>query len=267
MTRDFDVLAELTFEAWLLARAADSFESLVDGRIWERTVGDFLRRPRFLHRQGPGEGTLFGRFPASGVRHELDACAADWEGNMILLECKSQRRGVTKAEAALFHEKTLDFYCARPHSNGQERWWRLIVSSVPISDDAVRAFCIQLGLILCDPERPPLPMILEIASRPNADMYLREMPLQEIVRMGELALQPMQDRWVYDSVARNIRFRPQVLRNAGEIRDLLYLQDTLGQDIFDLYESHRPDILEREMTRMKDNLIKATQPEVSFVHE
>ena len=258
MARAFDVLAELTFKAWLLARAANLSRDLVDGRIWERTVGDLLRRPGFIHHQGSGETTLFGHLPASGVRHELDACAADWAGNMILLECKSQRSGVTKAEAALFHEKTLDFYCARPHSDGQERWWRLIVSSVPISDDAVRAFCVQLGLILCDPERPPFPVILKIASHPNADMYLREMLLQEVVRMGELALQPMQDRWVYDPVAHDIRFRPQVLRNAGEIRDLLYLQDTLGQDIYDLYESHRPDILERQMTRMKNHLTKAS---------
>lgn len=257
MAHALDILAELTFETWLLARVAGSSGSLVDGRIWERTVGDFLRRPRFIHHQGPGESTLFGRLPASGVRHELDACAADWAGNMILLECKSQRRGVTKAEAALFHEKTLDFYCAHPHRGGHERWWRLIVSSVPVSDAAVRAFCIQLGLILCDPERPPLPMILKIAGRPNADMYLREMLLQEAVRMGELVLQPMQDRWAYDPVARDIRFRPQALRNAGEIRDLLYLQDKLGQDIYDLYESHRPDILEKQMTRMQNYLAKA----------
>lgn len=257
MARALDVLAELTFQAWLLARAADASESSVDGRVWERTVGDFLRRPGFIHRQGPGESTLFGRLPASGVRHELDACAVDWAGNMVLLECKSQRRGVTKAQAALFHEKTLDFYCARPRNGGSERWWRLIVSSAPVTDDAVRAFCIHLGVILCDPERPPLPMILKIASRPNADMYLREMLLQEVVRMGELALQPMQDRWTYDPVAHDIRFRPQALRNAGEICDLLYLQDTLGQDIYDLYKSHRPDILERQMIRMENNLAKA----------
>lgn len=254
-----EALAELTFEAWLLARAAnDQPGSLVDGRIWERTVADFLRRPRFIRRQRAGESTLFGHPPASGVRHELDACASDWAGNVVILECKSQRRGVTKAEAALFHEKTLDFYCAYPHNDRQEHWWRLIVSSVPVSDDAVRAFCIQLGLILCDPGRLPLPMIVKIASRPNADMHLREMLLQEVVRMGEPALQSMQDRWVYDPVTRNIQFRPQVLKDAGEIRDLLFLQDELGQDIHDLYKNHRPSILENQMVRMRNNLAKAT---------
>lgn len=260
MSHAFEVLTKFAFESWLLGQAASDFsDSLVDGRIWERTVGDLLRCPQLIHHQGPGESTLFGYPPASGVRHELDACAADWNGNMILLECKSKKDGVTKADAALFHEKTLDFYCARLDDIGRQQWWRLIVSSVPIFDNAVRAFCIQLGLVLCEPGHLPLPMIVKIASRPIADMHLREILLQEIVRMGEPALRPMQDRWVHDPVTQDLRFRPKILKDASEIKDLLYLQEELGEDIFDLYKKYRPGSLERQINRMRNSLAKAAQ--------
>lgn len=248
------VLAELTFDAWSLAQAAKaSTGNLVDGRVWERVVGDLLRRPEFSYRQYSGTTTLFGHLSASGTGHEIDAAAAGRYGSVIL-ECKSRKGGIAKADVALFHQKLLDFYCARPRLFARERWWRLMISSSPVSDP-VRAFCIQLGLILCEPVRLPLPMVLWIASRPIADMRLREMLLQEMVRMGEAALMPMQDRWIYDPIARDIRFTPRVL-NDGEIRDLLWLQKELGLDILDLYKRHRPGVLERRVANMVDKLRK-----------
>lgn len=250
-----DLLAELTLDAWLLARVGeDPSGALVDGRVWERAVGDLLWRSGLSRRQGPGTTTLFGFRPASGIGHELDAAAAGWSGS-IILECKSQSCGVTKADAALFHEKTLDFYCERPHAVGRERWWRLMVSSSPVSD-TVRAFCIQLGLILCDPIRLPLPVVVRTACHPSADLHLRETLLQEAVRMGEPALMPLQNRWAYDPITRDIRFKPRVLR-AGEIRDLIWLQDELGSDILDLYDLHRPGALERRGSMLHSKLRKS----------
>ena len=255
MSPGLDILAEVTLDAWLLARVGeDPSGSLVNGRVWERAVGDLLRRPNLSHRQGPGTTTLFGFRPASGIRHELDAGASGWSGS-IVLECKSQSCGVTKADAALFHEKTLDFYCERPHAFGRERWWRLIVSSSPVSD-TVRAFCIQLGLILCDPDRLPLPVVVRTACRPSADLYLHETLLQEAFRIGEPALMPMQDRWAYDTITRDIRFIPRILRSS-EICDLLWLQDELGADILDLYDLHRPGLLERRAAMLRSKLTKS----------
>ena len=249
-----DVLAELTFDAWLLAQVAkDATGNLVDGRIWERTVSDLLRRSEFSYLQGSGTTTLFGHFSASGAGHEIDAAAAGRHG-AIILECKSRKGGVTKADVALFHQKLLDFYCSRPWIFGRKRWWRLMVSSSPVSD-SVRAFCIQLGLVLCDPVRLPLPMVVGVASRPTADVHLRETLLQEMVRMGEIALMPMQDRWTYDPIARDIRFAPRVLKNS-EVRELLWLQKELGSDILDLYDRHRPGLLERLIAEMDDKFRK-----------
>ena len=184
-----------------------------------------------------------------------------WSGS-IILECKSQSCGVTKTDAALSHEKTLDFYCERPHAVGRERWGRLIVSSSPVSD-TVRAFCIQLGLILCDPARLPLPVVVRTACHPSADLYLHETLLQEAVRMGEPALMTMQDRWTYDPITRDIRFKPRVLR-ASEICDLLWLQDELGSDILDLYDLHRPGVLERRAAMLYSKLTKSAYLASSF---
>ena len=60
-----------------------------------------------------------------------------------------------------------------------------------------RATAISLGLLVCDPSRLPLPVLVRAASKPAADMYLPEAVLQEVVRLGERALQPLQDRWPY----------------------------------------------------------------------
>ena len=250
-----DALAELALDAWLLGQVGRSSSgALVDGRVWERAVANLLWRPGFSHRQGPGTTILFGFCPGSGIRHEIDAAAASRDGSVIL-ECKSQRSGISKADAALFHEKTLDFYCGQPHAVGHERWWRLMVSSSPVSE-AVRAFCIQLGLILCDPVRLPLPVVIRTAGRPSADLYLHETLLQEVLRVGEAALIPMQDRWAYDPDTHEIRFKPQVLK-ADEIGDLLWLQDELGSDIHDLYELYHPGMLERRGALLYSELRKS----------
>ena len=161
----------------------------------------------------------------------------------MIVECKSRGHGVTKADAAVFHEKTLDFYCERPDVLARERWWRLMISSSPVTD-GVRAFCVQLGVILCDPVRLPLPVVVRTGCHRSADLSFRETLLHEVVRLGEPALMSMQKRWTYEATSGDIRFKPQVL-SAGEIEDLLWLQDELGADILDLYDLCHEGVLEK----------------------
>ena len=175
------------------------------------------RRERIddIARDGPGASsrrTLFGFPPASGIQHEIDAAASGRKGSVIL-ECKSQSLWCHqggRAARIVPSEDARFLLWARPDTAGPERWWGLVVSSSPIPD-AVRAFCIQLGLIICDPARLPLPVVVRTAIRPSADLYLPETLLQEAVRMGEPALMPMQERWVYDPTTRDIQFNPRVL--------------------------------------------------------
>lgn len=125
MPSDLELLAEFSLDAWLLARSIHHTRtSPVDGRAWERAIGDLLRRAPLPNRQRAGLTTLFDVQAASGVAHELDACAAG-SGTLIIVECKSQTSGVAKADAALLHEKTLDFFCAKPERFRNQRWWRV----------------------------------------------------------------------------------------------------------------------------------------------
>ena len=252
MTHDLELLSKFSLDSWLLSRSAHhTCMSRVDGRAWERAIGDLLRRAPLPNRQRAGLTTLFGVQAASGVAHELDACAGGG-GILMVVECKSQTSGVAKADAALLHEKTLDFFCAEPDRFRSQRWWRVVASSTPVSD-SVRAFCVSLGLVLTEPNHLPLPVVLRTASRPGADMHLREALLQDAVRLAERALVPLQDRWRYDAQAEEIRFQPTTL-SANEIQDLLWLQKELGSDILDLYELHRPGTLEHRAKELRRTL-------------
>ena len=256
MSSGLDLLTDLSLDAWLLAQAATGScgDQLVDGRVWERAVGSLLQRPGLVRRQGPGETTLFGVPSASGIRHELDA-AADGDSCCVIIECKSKAEGVTKADAALFHQKTMDYYCSRPQRIGSEHWWRLIVSSSPVSE-SVRGFCVHLGVILCDPARLPLPVLVRTAGRPTADSHLREVLLQEVVRLGEPILLSMQERWPYEHRDNEIRFKPRLWRGR-EIEDLLWVQDEMSSDLLDLYDPHRPGLLKQRASLLQGLLIKA----------
>ena len=86
-------------------------------------------------------------------------------------------------------------------------------------------------------------------------MHLREALIQDAVRLAERAVVSLQDRWRYDARAEEIRFRPATL-SPNEIQDLLWLQGELGSDILDLYEIHRPGMLERRA----EGLLRTLRP-------
>ena len=239
---DIELLAKFTFDCWLLARATSGLPVL-EGRVWERTVADLLPRSRLPNRQRSGLTTLFGTSAASGVAHEIDACASGGP-TVILVECKSQLAGPSKADAAVFHEKTLDFYFARPRHFAQQRWWRVIVSSTPVPE-SVRAFCVALGLVVTEPDLLPLPCVIRMASRLGADIHLRETLLQDLLRISEYAHVSLQKRWRFDPCSAEIHFKPNP-PFLKEIDDLLWLQEELSCDIMDLYAAHRPDALKRQ---------------------
>jgi hypothetical protein len=238
-----DLLAEFTLDVWLAARFTPRPDGFApDGRTWERTIGNLLYRPGFTRRQGPGNHTLFGKLSASGVEHEIDGAADGWRGSVVV-ECKATDGGITKGDVALFHVKVMDFYQKRITTACKEKWWRVLCGTAATSS-AARATAVNLGLLICDPGRLPLPVLVRAAGRPSADMYLPESLLQEIVWLGERALRPQQERWPYHVQVGEIGFRPDLWKGS-EIKDLIWLEDELSGHILDLYERHRPGSLER----------------------
>jgi hypothetical protein len=180
LCRSLDLLAEFTLDVWLVAKFSPQLSgAALEGRAWERAVAGLLHRPGFTRRQGPGNQSLFGLPSASGVRHEIDGAADGWRGSFIV-ECKATAGGISKADAALFHFKMMDFYQKKIATASGQRWWRILCGTTP-TPSAARAAAVSLGLLVCDPGRLPLPVLVRAAGRPAADMHLPEPLLQEII--------------------------------------------------------------------------------------
>lgn len=248
MNSSLDLLAEFSLDVWLVARFAPQLSGAPpEGRVWERTVAGLLYRPGFTRRQGPGNHSLFGSISASGVRHEIDGAADGWRGSFVV-ECKATAGGISKADVALFHFKVMDYYQRKIATASVERWWRILCGATPTAFTA-RVAAISLGMLVCDPGRLPLPVLVRAAGRPAADMHLPEPLLQEIVRLGERALSTQQERWPYRVHAGEITFKPDHWKDS-EIRDLLWLEDELSGCLLDLYDRLRPGALERRAANL-----------------
>lgn len=231
-------------DAFLLARHCNPGSSPAGGRAWQMAVSQLLSRPG-IHRQQPaGILGLFGRNSRSGVNHEIDG-AGRGLGIVTLIESKA-RITLDKPDIAVFHTKCFDFYqqaaLEYPEETAGENWWPLLVSSHP-TGKTVRQMCCDLGVVLCDPERLPLPTLLYAASRPNADDYLDEVRLREFVRLAEPVCVPMQEQWRFDADRREFRLSLDRI-SADEIEDLLFLQDELSESILDALELNEPGLLE-----------------------
>ena len=235
------LLTDFVLEAWLVARFAPRLDVGLDGRAWERNVAGLLYRPGLTRRQGPGSLSLFGGSSLSGVSHEIDGAASCRDGSAIV-ECKATGSGITKGDAAIFHFKVMDFYKRNIAGASRERWWPFMCGTLPTAMPA-RAAALSLGLLVCDPARLPLPVLLRAAGQPSADMHLPEKLLQELVRVGEHALWPLQDRWRYRAEARELVFEPYRW-NDGAIEELLWLEDELSAQLLELFEKRRAGFLE-----------------------
>ena len=244
------VLAALAVDAFLLARHCSPGHSSASGRAWERAVSQLLWRPGLTRRQHPGVLGLFGQGSQSGARHEIDGAGQGVEIG-VWIESKA-RTSLDKSDVAVFDLKCFDFYRASaseyPEQTAKARWWPLFVSSEPIGE-AVRLICCDLGVVLCDPRRLPLPALLFAASRPNADDYLPETHLGELVRLAEAACAPMQQRWRLDIDRREVSLRLDNM-DSTEIADLLFLQDELTEDLLDVFEVHAPGVLDQRASAL-----------------
>jgi len=251
-------LARLTQEAFVLARYAGPHDGLPQGRAWERAASGLLIRPEFARRQHAGTLGLFGRGSMSGTNHEIDGAGHGAEAG-VWLECKA-RQAVDKTDVAIFAWKCLDLYrdVAReePEATARCSWWPILVSSEPVND-SVRRSCLGMGVILCEPQVMPLPMLLRVAGRPVADMHLDESALSEFIRLAEPLAIPLQKRYRIDIRRKELCWS---LREpaAAEIGDLLFRQEELTGDIFDLFDHRSPHYFERRGAELADRLHAAS---------
>lgn len=162
------------------------------------------------------------------------------------------RNALDKSDVAVFYVKCFDLYREAASEYREEtakaKWWSLLVSSEP-TDETVRKTSCDLGVVVCDPQRLPLPALLFAASRPNADDYLSEIHLGELVRLAEAACSPMQQRWRLDIDKREVSLSLDNM-NSTEIADLLFLQDELTEDFLDAFEVNAPGVLDQRASAL-----------------
>ena len=251
-------VAALAQEAFLLARYAGPQEGRPGGRAWERAVSGLLVRPGLARRQNPGTLGLFGQGSASGTLHELDG-VGQGDHAAIWLECKA-RGCLDKSDVAVFAFKCMDLYrqAAREHgeATGSASWWPILVSSEPTTE-SVRRTCIGMGVVLCEPEWMPLPMLMRIAGKPTADMWIDNASLSEFVRLAEPFVTPLQSRFRIDVGTRELRWSLHE-PTAREIGDLLFYQQEITSDIFDAFDHESPGYFERRSVALADRLYAAT---------
>jgi hypothetical protein len=246
--RPADPLTLLCFDAWLLAsHAPPGVGGLPDGRRWEQSVAAVLVTAGFGRRQGPGTTTLLGATSASGVAHELDGVGrvlgpegTAWD-ETVILESKAVT-SLNKTEVTSFWAKVFDFYAGAVPTAGKASWHAVLISAATVST-ALRKLCAQRGVVLVDPERIPLPVLLWMAGRPNADDRLPGTLLAECLRLGTPAVASVQQRWPVLSDGR-IAFDP-CWWDAASLADLCFVHDELSGAVLDVYDRDMPGALER----------------------
>jgi hypothetical protein len=249
-------------DCFLLARVARPGENgQPQGRAWEQEVSSLLWRPGFNRRQHAGTLGLFGRGSASGAGHEIDG-AGHGPDSGIWVEAKAGA-SIGNADVALFRFKCDDLYMANvrldPTRTAAVRWWPVLVSSTPASDN-VRRLCMASGIVLCDPAKLPLPTILRQAANPEADLHFSETLLAEAVRLFEPPCRSIQERWLVSEDGRKLEQAVAELPTAKAIADTIFIQDTLTADILDHMDLESPGSLDRIGAELAERLRGRVRP-------
>lgn len=233
-------LHDFVEDAYVLARFHVSEPTgWLRGRLWEKWASRSLRGRTWRH-QGPGHLGILGRGAASGMQHEIDAAGRRAEG-VVFLEAKSYTVGSPrKGDLCIFDRKTFDLYLERCRRGEKGPHWRILLSS-SVLDNSLRTYCYLYGIIAVDPGEVPLPILLALAEKPCADEFFSPTLLSELVRLGERAVAPMEQRYVPES--HFLRFDIDMLRGC-ELEDLLWVQSAMSEEFLDILDRERPGYYE-----------------------
>jgi hypothetical protein len=242
-------LAQIALDMWLLAQRSAG-ESLPVGNVFQAAVADALRRPGVGRVQRAGLHTLWELRAASGVAHELDA-AARATGRAYFVEAKATHE-VGKADLAMFELKVTDFYFSRWRAVGDHAWFPLLCSAGPVSA-ACRRLALHRAITLCDPDRLPVPVLYHHAKHPAARYELPRDLCAEMLRLAPRSLASLQRRYVANHQHGGLLLRPSTY-TPEELKDLLYLQDELTDNVLDRYDRLAPGRLEARGAMLRRSL-------------
>ena len=123
------------------------------------------------------------------------------------------------------------------------------------AEAALRRLAAHRGIVLCDGQRLPLPMLWHHAAQPSATgVYPRDL-VSEFLRLIERAVIPLQGRLEPDLAADCLRLNPNRLDTA-DVDDLLYVQDELSDAVLERYDKLDPGRLERRSADLAKLLVR-----------
>jgi hypothetical protein len=233
-----ELLVAFSEAAYLMARFhPPALTGTAGGRAWERWAASTLGASGAWVWQGPGRLTLFGTRSASGLGHELDGCGACGRSTLILEAKAYGSRGPSKEDLMIFDRKTFDLYVARRRAGEQGPHYRVLASTQGM-DPAVRKYGFLYGIIAIEPDVLPLPLLLQMASRPAARRFFQGGLLTDFLRLGTPACGPLESRFVPEG-SNHLRFDTSMLPDQ-DLEDLLWLQQELSVDVLELVDRERP---------------------------
>jgi hypothetical protein len=127
------------------------------GRLFETLFYRYCEHRKIRLAERAGSRTLNGHPSASGFCHESDAVMATPDV-CVHVELKHLTTSLGKNELLVFNQKGLDFLFADNEVVRQCPLYRIVVSATILSP-AARAFALQWGIIVVEPERLPLLLI------------------------------------------------------------------------------------------------------------
>jgi hypothetical protein len=186
-----------------------------------------------------GGRSVAGQRSASGFAHEVDAATRAATANTYW-ELKHLSSPLEKNELLIFNGKALDYlYDARPLFRFAPLL-RFLLSGRNIRDDC-RVFAIQWGITVIEPGRLVVPFLYEALARgfharlSNADQEAIRELAPWACRSLQSVVQDVASRCGRDGRSKTVA---SVARRAKEV---IEMQEQIGQDILDSIEEQYPD--------------------------
>jgi hypothetical protein len=232
---------------YLLARfSRHQLGSVAGGRVWERRIAAALSPVGATCWQGPGTLTLFGTRGASGLRHELDSAASanNWT---LMIEAKCLLDGLSKEQLCCFDRKTFDLFVARRRVGESGLHFRAVASASPV-DAGLHKYGYLYGITVVDPQLIPLPVLLRVAAKPSADVFIDNCLLADLVRLGEGACGPLERKYAPDG-PRHVRFDLHEF-SSRDLDDLHWLHRTVSERLLEVMDLASPGHYEAKAERL-----------------
>jgi len=154
-----------------------------------------------------------------------------------VLEAKAYERvGPSKDDVCVFDRKTFDLILARHQAGVRGPHWRVLASATGL-EARLRQYCYLHGIVVMDPELLPLPYLLRAAAKPGADLLADPMLWDELVRLGERAVVPFEERYV--PVGEDFIFNTRWW-SVRDLEDLVWVQTELSDQVIASVDTEHP---------------------------